>query len=124
MINKDDIQDFPSEECVQTSDTTPKPETASLRCAPIPPCSGHEFNDPSARYIITRLQHALNVYEDARRLIGGCGDRFCFITGKRTGMVTNAGCSCSRRIAAVQKLAFKTEDFRAAVEQVIKDFGA
>ena len=131
MINKHDIEDFQSEECIQTSDTpkhgeTGQPDTADLRGAPIPPCSGHSSNkvDPSAQWIITRLQHALAVYEDVRQLIGGCADRFCVITGRRTGMVTNGGCRCGTRLSAVTKLAFKTEDFRAAVEQVIKDFGA
>ena len=28
--------------------------------------------------------------------IGGCHDRFCLITGRRSGQVTNGGCNCVR----------------------------
>ena len=42
----------------------------------------------------------LNVFEADARLsetmsqLEGCTDRFCYITGPRTGQVTNGGCRC------------------------------
>jgi hypothetical protein len=118
---------------------TARPETGSLRGASIPVVEvGQQFagmnkgvpyhpdnpfrGDPA--WMVSRLQAALSTYDAQRHQIGGCHDRFCVITGRRTGVVTNGGCNCGTRLSAVHKLAFKTEDFRASIEQVIKDFDA
>ena len=148
MINEHDIKAFKeileaskvkvSETRTHISDasTTARPEPGSLRGAPegqqfagmnkggppIPPCAGHDFNKGEPEWIILRIKQALATYERVRQEIGGCHDRFCIITGKRTGMVTNGGCGCSKRAAAIQKLAFYTENFRENMANIVKDF--
>lgn len=50
----------------------------------------------------------------------GCADRFCYITGRRTGMVTNGGCRClnhpsNETLRKLMKRAHWINDFRDKV---------
>lgn len=48
----------------------------------------------------------------------GCQDRFCYLTGPRTGQVTNGGCRCVREQparAALMRLWRENEKLRAAL---------
>jgi hypothetical protein len=44
----------------------------------------------------SRLRAALAEYDAAMVSISGCGDGYCMVTGRATGMHTNAGCRCWR----------------------------
>lgn len=43
------------------------------------------------------IQDALKAYDAVVERIGGCGDGYCIITGRRRGQHTNGGCHCFRR---------------------------
>lgn len=65
------------------------------------------------------LAEALKEFDRKRHEIGGCYDRFCYITGKRTGQVTNGGCRCATDRLRVQRVAFVVQEFRDKVAALL-----
>jgi hypothetical protein len=65
------------------------------------------------------IGNALREFDAKREAIGGCYDRFCYITGKRTGQVTNGGCRCSTDRLRVQRLAFVVQEFRDKIAALV-----
>lgn len=52
---------------------------------------------------MTDIADALDAFDAAMKEIGGCGDGYCFVTGKAKGQHTNAGCRCWRSPLAAQR---------------------
>lgn len=53
------------------------------------------LEDPAVRAEYKVLEADAQLSETISRL-EGCADRFCYITGYRSGQVTNGGCQCVR----------------------------
>lgn len=70
------------------------------------------------------LLDALAELDEKTATLTGCTDRFCYITGRRTGMVTNGGCRClnhpsKQQLRDLMKRAHWISDFR---DKVLKLF--
>lgn len=66
------------------------------------------------------LLDAVIELDEKTEALTGCTDRFCYITGRRTGMVTNGGCRClhnpsQQQLHALMKRAHWISDFRDKV---------
>jgi len=57
--------------------------------------------------------------------IGGCANRMCYVTGPRSGMVTNGRCNCLRydRYKA-ERVADTFHSYRSALSAALKEMGA
>lgn len=56
---------------------------------------------------VKQMRDALSLFDTIAESVGGCSDRYCYVTGKRTGQVTNGGCRClSRKDVTTYKMAY------------------
>lgn len=51
--------------------------------------------------------------------IGGCMDRFCFVTGPRTGQVTNGGCRCYQNQVKMQQVGHANAELFAVIDTTL-----
>lgn len=50
-----------------------------------------------------QLAHAIANFDSAAKLLGGCSDGYCTVTGRKGGQHTNGGCRCLRDLTFQQR---------------------
>lgn len=57
-------------------------------------------------------------YDARMRDIGGCGDGYCYVTGRAKGQHTNGGCRCWRNQMTAQRVMLAARRLREALDKL------